>query len=107
MSFAWGCREQEEGSLSNRNLTLSSTPLAQPYIAMDWEPEMKKRYYDEVEAEVNRNGTVGMGDLCSSYLNPLCILPLTSARSRAKRFRSRTGLVLAPAHFWERHGLRF
>ncbi|XP_023058519.1 ubiquitin carboxyl-terminal hydrolase 11 isoform X2 [Piliocolobus tephrosceles] len=24
---------------------------AQPYIAIDWEPEMKKRYYDEVEAE--------------------------------------------------------
>ncbi|KFO25051.1 ubiquitin carboxyl-terminal hydrolase 11 [Fukomys damarensis] len=23
----------------------------QPYIAMDWEPEMKRRYYDEVEAE--------------------------------------------------------
>ncbi|XP_010966390.1 ubiquitin carboxyl-terminal hydrolase 11 isoform X3 [Camelus bactrianus] len=24
---------------------------SQPYIAIDWEPEMKKRYYDEVEAE--------------------------------------------------------
>nr|KAF6294698.1 ubiquitin specific peptidase 11 [Pipistrellus kuhlii] len=24
---------------------------AQPYIAIDWDPEMKKRYYDEVEAE--------------------------------------------------------
>ncbi|XP_077001360.1 LOW QUALITY PROTEIN: ubiquitin carboxyl-terminal hydrolase 11 [Tamandua tetradactyla] len=24
---------------------------AQPYIAIDWEPEMKKRYYNEVEAE--------------------------------------------------------
>lgn len=24
---------------------------AQPYIAIDWEPEMKRRYYDEVEAE--------------------------------------------------------
>uniref|UniRef100_A0A8C9A527 Ubiquitin carboxyl-terminal hydrolase n=1 Tax=Prolemur simus TaxID=1328070 RepID=A0A8C9A527_PROSS len=24
---------------------------AQPYIAIDWEPEMKKRYYDEAEAE--------------------------------------------------------
>ncbi|EHH30681.1 Ubiquitin carboxyl-terminal hydrolase 11 [Macaca mulatta] len=24
---------------------------AQPYIAIDWEPEMKKRYYDEIEAE--------------------------------------------------------
>lgn len=23
----------------------------QPYIAMDWEPDMKRRYYDEVEAE--------------------------------------------------------
>ncbi|XP_063101850.1 ubiquitin carboxyl-terminal hydrolase 11 isoform X2 [Cavia porcellus] len=23
----------------------------QPYIAMDWEPEMKRRYYDEAEAE--------------------------------------------------------
>ncbi|XP_008270769.3 ubiquitin carboxyl-terminal hydrolase 11 isoform X1 [Oryctolagus cuniculus] len=23
----------------------------QPYIAIDWEPEMKRRYYDEVEAE--------------------------------------------------------
>lgn len=31
---------------------LRSSP-AQPYIAIDWEPEMKKRYYDEVEAEVN------------------------------------------------------
>ncbi|KAF4027040.1 hypothetical protein G4228_019063 [Cervus hanglu yarkandensis] len=27
------------------------SPLAQPYIAIDWDPEMKKRYYDEVEAE--------------------------------------------------------
>ncbi|XP_042639358.1 ubiquitin carboxyl-terminal hydrolase 11 [Orycteropus afer afer] len=25
--------------------------ISQPYIAIDWEPEMKKRYYDEVEAE--------------------------------------------------------
>lgn len=40
-------------------VTTSSSPLAQPYIAMDWEPEMKRRYYDEVEAEVN--GTPGMG----------------------------------------------
>ncbi|KAJ1095855.1 hypothetical protein NDU88_001005 [Pleurodeles waltl] len=24
---------------------------SQPYIALDWNPEMKKRYYDEVEAE--------------------------------------------------------
>ncbi|KAK2508712.1 hypothetical protein MC885_000464 [Smutsia gigantea] len=24
---------------------------SQPYIAIDWEPEMKKRYYDEMEAE--------------------------------------------------------
>ncbi|XP_059534816.1 ubiquitin carboxyl-terminal hydrolase 11 isoform X2 [Myotis daubentonii] len=24
---------------------------AQPYIAIDWDPEMKKRYYDEAEAE--------------------------------------------------------
>ncbi|KAM9576254.1 ubiquitin carboxyl-terminal hydrolase 11-like [Trichechus inunguis] len=23
----------------------------QPYVAIDWEPEMKKRYYDEIEAE--------------------------------------------------------
>lgn len=35
---------------------------------MDWEPEMKRRYYDEVEAEVNGNGTLGMGDPCSSTL---------------------------------------
>lgn len=26
-------------------------PSAQPYIALDWDPEIKKRYYDEVEAE--------------------------------------------------------
>ncbi|KAM8752731.1 ubiquitin carboxyl-terminal hydrolase 11 isoform 1-T1 [Rhynchonycteris naso] len=30
---------------------LNEDTQAQPYIAIDWEPEMKKRYYDEVEAE--------------------------------------------------------
>ncbi|XP_066212303.1 ubiquitin carboxyl-terminal hydrolase 11 isoform X1 [Saccopteryx leptura] len=30
---------------------LNEDTQAQPYIALDWEPEMKKRYYDEVEAE--------------------------------------------------------
>uniref|UniRef100_H3A3X6 ubiquitinyl hydrolase 1 n=1 Tax=Latimeria chalumnae TaxID=7897 RepID=H3A3X6_LATCH len=29
---------------------------AQPYIAIDWDPEMKKRYYNEVEAEVSVPG---------------------------------------------------
>ena len=38
------------------------SPLAQPYIAIDWEPEMKKRYYDEVEAEVKEiSGMAGRG----------------------------------------------
>ncbi|XP_006864286.1 PREDICTED: ubiquitin carboxyl-terminal hydrolase 11-like [Chrysochloris asiatica] len=32
-------------------MTFSEDGHAQPYIAIDWEPEMKKRYYDEVEAE--------------------------------------------------------
>jgi hypothetical protein len=32
---------------------------------------------------------------------------LILARNRAKRSRPRTGLALAPAHLWERHGLRF
>ncbi|XP_060038462.1 ubiquitin carboxyl-terminal hydrolase 11 isoform X2 [Erinaceus europaeus] len=31
--------------------TYNEDTQAQPYIAIDWEPEMKKRYYDEVEAE--------------------------------------------------------
>ncbi|XP_059012609.1 LOW QUALITY PROTEIN: ubiquitin carboxyl-terminal hydrolase 11 [Mustela lutreola] len=31
--------------------TFNEDTHAQPYIAIDWEPEMKKRYYDEVEAE--------------------------------------------------------
>ena len=31
--------------------TFNEDTQAQPYIAIDWEPEMKKRYYDEVEAE--------------------------------------------------------
>ncbi|XDB65229.1 hypothetical protein AB1E18_018520 [Capra hircus] len=31
--------------------TFKEDTQAQPYIAIDWEPEMKKRYYDEVEAE--------------------------------------------------------
>ncbi|KAB0349321.1 hypothetical protein FD754_014178, partial [Muntiacus muntjak] len=40
----------------NSNGTSNRSPFnedtqAQPYIAIDWEPEMKKRYYDEVEAE--------------------------------------------------------
>ncbi len=26
--------------------------LAQPYIAIDWDPDMKKKYYNENEAEV-------------------------------------------------------
>ncbi|ERE65727.1 ubiquitin carboxyl-terminal hydrolase 11 [Cricetulus griseus] len=35
---------------SDRN-TSPEEVQTQPYIAMDWEPEMKRRYYDEVEAE--------------------------------------------------------
>lgn len=30
---------------------LNEDTQAQPYIAIDWDPEMKKRYYNEVEAE--------------------------------------------------------
>ncbi|KAM4818786.1 cyclin-dependent kinase 16 isoform 4-T5 [Thomomys bottae] len=39
---------------SNGTSDRSTSPeeiQTQPYIAMDWEPEMKRRYYDEVEAE--------------------------------------------------------
>ncbi|XP_075395077.1 ubiquitin carboxyl-terminal hydrolase 11 isoform X2 [Tenrec ecaudatus] len=32
-------------------LTFNEDGYAQPYIAIDWEPDMKKRYYNEVEAE--------------------------------------------------------
>lgn len=28
---------------------------AQPYVAIDWDPEMKKRFYNENEAEVSVN----------------------------------------------------
>lgn len=41
------------GFLGSRAHDHLPSPSAQPYIAIDWEPEMKKRYYDEVEAEVN------------------------------------------------------
>lgn len=62
-SMSFGCESgmgQREGDfVAAVAVTTSSSPLAQPYIAMDWEPEMKRRYYDEVEAEVN--GTPGMG----------------------------------------------
>lgn len=47
------------GSSARDHLPL---PAAQPYIAIDWDPEMKKRYYDEVEAEVSKNlGMRGRG----------------------------------------------
>ena len=26
---------------------------AQPYVAIDWDPDMKKKFYNENEAEVN------------------------------------------------------
>lgn len=31
---------------------------AQPYVAIDWDPEMKKRFYNENEAEVSENTRV-------------------------------------------------
>nr|XP_014353499.1 PREDICTED: ubiquitin carboxyl-terminal hydrolase 11 [Latimeria chalumnae] len=43
---------------------------SQPYIAIDWDPEMKKRYYNEVEAE-NGYGT-GSGSAGSPTLPCLC-----------------------------------
>lgn len=53
-------------------MTISPSPPAQPYIAIDWEPEMKKRYYDEVEAEVNE--IPGMGVL-SGFAPQLFVRP--------------------------------
>lgn len=59
-----GLGRREGGFLGSRAHDHLPLPLAQPYIAIDWEPEMKKRYYDEVEAEVNESpgmvGTVSM-----------------------------------------------
>lgn len=31
----------------------SFVSAAQPYVAIDWEPDMKKRFYNENEAEVS------------------------------------------------------
>ncbi|KAM6143599.1 ubiquitin carboxyl-terminal hydrolase 11 isoform 1-T1 [Erethizon dorsatum] len=43
---------QTVNSNGTSDRTTSSEELStQSYIAMDWEPEMKRRYYDEVEAE--------------------------------------------------------
>ncbi|ELK38094.1 Ubiquitin carboxyl-terminal hydrolase 11 [Myotis davidii] len=36
---------------------LNEDTQAQPYIAIDWDPEMKKRYYNEVEAEQHQLAT--------------------------------------------------
>lgn len=33
----------------------SFVSAAQPYVAIDWEPDMKKRFYNENEAEVSAN----------------------------------------------------
>lgn len=33
----------------------SFVSAAQPYVAIDWEPDMKKRFYNENEAEVSTN----------------------------------------------------
>ncbi|XP_026947165.1 ubiquitin carboxyl-terminal hydrolase 11 isoform X9 [Sagmatias obliquidens] len=46
-----GLGRREGGVLGSRAHDHLPSPPAQPYIAIDWEPEMKKRYYDEVEAE--------------------------------------------------------
>lgn len=54
-----GLGRREGGVLGSRAHDHLPSPPAQPYIAIDWEPEMKKRYYDEVEAEVNE--ILGMG----------------------------------------------
>lgn len=55
-------------------LTTYFSPLAQPYIAIDWEPEMRKRYYDEVKAQVTR--ILGIGDTLGCVFSTVFMLCL-------------------------------
>ena len=69
VSQGWG--GGRGGFLGSRAHDHLPSPPAQPYIAIDWEPEMKKRYYDEVEAEVSE--ILGMGGtftLCHTHPPP-------------------------------------
>ncbi|KAM9576255.1 LOW QUALITY PROTEIN: ubiquitin carboxyl-terminal hydrolase 11-like [Trichechus inunguis] len=54
---------RRKGGLHGNRDADCPSPSAQPYVAIDWEPEMKKRYYGEIEAEVMLADRIGKEEL--------------------------------------------